>query len=153
MMTAFMCLVILLMPLRAAASPGALAAPTWQEALERIEADDNQAAMRLLDDLRHRERFSRAHEADFLLGVVLYRQKQWQEAADTLEAAATQVPLLGDYALHYAASAYQALGLNTQAVATLSRLLHDYPESPLAERVRQERARLYLDANQLAQAD
>src|SRR5574337_2039440 len=153
MMTAFICLVILLMPLRAAASPDAPAAPTWQEALERIEADDNQAAMRLLDDLRHREGFSRAHEAYFLLGVVLYRQQQWQEAADTLEVAATQVPLLGDYALYYAASAYHALGLHPRALTALSRLLHDYPESLLAERARQERAKLYADANLLTQAE
>src|SRR5574337_572051 len=143
---------LLLAPLPATASEGS-DAPLWQEALARLGTQDYVGAGPLFDEIRHRQGFSRANEANFLLGVVLYRQKQWQEAADTLEVAATQVPLLGDYALYYAASAYQALGRNTQAVATLSRLLHDYPESPLAERVRQERARLYLDANQLAQAD
>jgi soluble lytic murein transglycosylase len=85
--------------------------------------------------------------------VVLYRQKQWLEAADTLEAAATQMPLLGDYALYYAASAYQTLGLNARALTMLSRLLDEYPKSLLTERAQQERARLYLDANQLAQAE
>lgn len=152
MMIAFACLVILLTPLYAAAQE-APAASLWQEALGRIETNNHQAAAPLLDDLRRREGFSRAHEAHFLLGVALYRQKQWQEAADILEAAAAQIPLLGDYALYYAASAYQTLDLNAQALATLSRLLHEYPESLLAERARQERARLYLSANQLTQAE
>jgi len=146
-------LLMLLTPLPAASSPEVSATLQWQEALTRIGTHDYQGTVPLLDDLRHRDGFSRAHEANFLLGVVLYRQKQWQEAADVLEVAATQVPVLGDYALHYAASAYQALGLNSQALATLSRLLHDHPESLLTERTRQERARLYFDANQLAQAE
>jgi len=139
-------------PLDAAAQE-APAAPIWQEALSRIELYDHQAAIPLLDDLRRRENFSRAREAQFLLGMALFRQKQWQEAADVLEAAAAQVPSLGDYALYYAASAYQTLNLNAPALTILSRLLHEYPDSLLAERARQERARLYLSANQLAPAE
>jgi len=146
-------MLLLLAPLHTAASSEAPPIPLWQEALTRIGTHDYQGAAPLLDDLRHRDGFSRAHEANFLLGVVLYRQKQWQGAADALEVAATQVPVLGDYALYYVASAYQALGLNSQSLATLSRLLHEYPESLLTERTRQERARLYFDANQLAQAE
>lgn len=146
-------LLMLLASLQAAASPETSAAILWQEALARIGTKDYRGATPLLDDLRHRQDFSRTREADFLLGVALYRQQQWQEAAGTLEAAATQVPVLGDYALYYAASAYQALGLQPRALAMLSRLLHEYPESLLTERVRQERARLYLDTNQPAQAE
>ncbi len=152
MMITIACLIMLLAPLRAAAQEAPVG-PLWQKALERIETNDNQAAIPLLDDLRHREGFSMAHEAHFLLGVALYRQKRWQEAADVLEAAAAQEPLLGDYALYYAASAYQTLGLNAQALAMLSRLLQEYPDSLLTERARQERARLYLGANQLTQAE
>ncbi|CBE69465.1 protein of unknown function [Candidatus Methylomirabilis oxygeniifera] len=144
-------MLVLLAPLHATAQEASVGS-LWQKALEHIETNDNQA-IPLLDDLRHREGFSRAHEAHFLLGVALYRQKQWQEAADVLEAAAAQEPLLGDYALHYAASAYQTLGLNAQALAVLSRLLHEHPDSLLTERARQERARLYLGANQLTQAE
>lgn len=146
-------LLMLLALLHTTASPEAPPTPLWREALTRIGTHDYQGAVPLLNDLRHRDGFSMAHEANFLLGVVLYRQKQWQEAADALEVAATQVPVLGDYALYYAASAYQALGLNSRALATLSRLLHEYPESLLTERTRQERARLYFDANQLTQAE
>lgn len=144
---------ILLAPLHATASPEAPPPPQWREALARIGTKDYQGAGLLLDEMRHQQGFSRAHEANFLLGVVLYRQERWQEAADALEVAATQVPALGDYALYYAASAYQALDLNSRAVATLSRLLHEHPESLLAERARQERARLYIGTNQLAQAE
>jgi len=150
---AFACLVILLAPLRATASSEMSAAPLWQEALDLVETGNNQDAAPLLDDLRRREGFSKAREAHFLLGVALYRQQRWQEAADTLEAAATQVPLLGDYALSYAASAYRTLGSNAQALTLLSRLLHDYPDSLLAERARQERAQLYLDTHRLAEAE
>ncbi len=146
------CLMMLLVPLCAAAQEAPVTL-LWQEALEHINTNDAQAAIPLLNTLRQREDFSKAREAHFLLGVALYRQKQWQEAAGALEAAATQVPLVGDYALYYAASAYHALGLNAQALVTLSRLLHEYPGSLLAERVRQERARLYLDTNQLTQAE
>ena len=153
MTIAFACFLMFLAPLRADASSEASVEPLWQEALKRIETNDVQGAAPLLDDLRRRDGFSRTHEAHFLLGIVLYRQKQWQEAADVLEAAAIQVPLLGDYALYHAASAYQTLGLNSRALATLSRLLDEYPKSLLAERARQERARLYLDTNQLAQAE
>lgn len=152
MMITIACLIMLLAPLHAAAQEAPVGS-LWQKALERIETNDNQAAIPLLDDLRHRESFSRTHEAHFLLGVALYRQKRWQEAADVLETAAAQEPLLGDYALYYAASAYQTLGLNAQALAMLSRLLHEYPDSLLTERARQERARLYLGANQLTQAE
>src|SRR5574337_1305618 len=143
---------LLLAPLPATASEGS-DAPLWQEALARLGTQDYVGAGPLFDEIRHRQGFSRANEANFLLGVVLYRQKQWQEAADTLEVAATQVPLLGDYALYYAASAYHALGLHPRALTALSRLLHDYPESLLVERARQERARLYVDANLLTQAE
>jgi len=146
-------LLMLLAPLHAAASPETTPTSLWQEALTRIGTHDYQGVVPLLNDLRQRDGFSKAHEANFLLGVVLYRQKQWQEAALALEVAATQVPVLGDYALYYSASAYQALGLNSQALAVLSRLLHEHPESLLTERARQERARLYLDAHQLAQAE
>ena len=146
-------LLMLLAPLHAAASPETTPTSLWQEALTRIGTHDYQGVVPLLNDLRQRDGFSKAHEANFLLGVVLYRQKQWQEAALALEVAATQVPVLGDYALYYTASAYQALGLNSQALAVLSRLLHEHPGSLLTERARQERARLYLDAHQLAEAE
>lgn len=136
-----------------AAAQDAPAALIWQEALGRIDAYDNQAAIPQLDNLRRREDFPRAREAQFLLGVALYRQKQWQEAADVLEAAAAQVPSLGDYALYYAASAYQTLGLNTQALTILSRLLREYPDSLLTERARLELARLHLSEHQLAPAE
>src|SRR5574337_1905484 len=91
---AFACLVMVLAPLYATASSEVSVAPLWREALDLFEAGDNRSAAPLLDDLRHREGFSRAHEAHFLLGVALYRQQRWQEAADTLEAAATQVARL-----------------------------------------------------------
>ena len=152
-MIPFACLLMLLVPPLAAAVPEASGAALWREALARIGTKDYQGAAPLLNDLRHRDGFSRAHEANFLLGVVLYRQERWQEAADALEVAATQVPVLGDYALYNAASAYQALGQQSGALATLSRLLHEYPESLLAERARQERARLYVSANLLSQAE
>jgi soluble lytic murein transglycosylase len=147
-------MISLLAPLQVAASVEAPpAVHVWQDALTRFEAKDYAGARPLLEELRRRQDFSRAYEAHFLLGIMLYRQKQWQEAADALEVAATQLPVLGDYALYYAASASQALGLHPRALAILSRLLREHPESLFAERARQERARLYLDANQLAQAE
>ena len=147
------CLLIALVPLAAAAPPQVEPESAWRLALERIGAKDYQGAAPLLDDLHKSDAFPKANEAGFLLGVSLYRQQRWQEAAPALEAAAAQLPALGDYALYYAASADEALGLKSEALATLSRLLQEHPASLLSERAQRDRARLYADANLLSQAE
>ena len=147
------CLLIALVPLAAAAPPQVEPESAWRLALERIGAKDYQGAAPLLDDLHKSDAFSKANEAGFLLGVSLYRQQRWQEAAPALEAAAAQLPALADYALYYAASADEALGLKSEALATLSRLLQEHPASLLSERAQRDRARLYADANLLSQAE
>jgi soluble lytic murein transglycosylase len=125
----------------------------WQEALERVKAKDHRGAGALLDDLRRRDDFDRAHEAGFLYAVVLHRQERWREAADALEATAAQLPLLADYALYLAAGAHRALDLTPQALATLSRLLEEHPDSRLAGPAARERANLYAAADMLPQAE
>jgi soluble lytic murein transglycosylase len=77
----------------------------------------------------------------------------WQEAAGLLEASAGQLPLVADYSLYLAASAYQGLGLKPQAIDLLSRLLLEHPGSLLAERAVRERANLYADVNLLSEAE
>src|SRR3972149_4188280 len=47
---------------------------------------------------------------------------------------AGQLPLVADYALSLAASAYQGLGLKPQAIDLLSRLLLEHPRRLLTER-------------------
>ncbi len=147
------CLLLVLLPLAAAAPSQIEAESAWRSALERIGANDYQSAAPLLEELRHRDGFRQASEAGFLLGISLYRQQRWREAAAELEAAASQLPTLADYALYYAASAYEALGLASQALASYVRLLQEHPGSLLAERAQRDRARLYADANLLSEAE
>jgi soluble lytic murein transglycosylase len=147
------CLLILLIPPAAAAPPQVEPESAWRVALERIGAKDYQGAAPLLAELSHRNAFQKVNEAGFLLGVSLYRQQRWREALDVLEPAAAQLPALADYALYYAASAYQALGLKPQALAAFSRLIQEHPGSLLTERAQRERAMLYADANLLFQAE
>jgi len=147
------CLLTLLIPPAAAAPPQVEPESAWRVALERIGAKDYQGAAPLLAELRHRDAFQKVNEAGFLLGVSLYRQQRWREALDVLEPAAAQLPALADYALYYAASAYQALGLKPQALAAFSRLLQEHPGGLLTERAQRERAMLYADANLLFHAE
>jgi soluble lytic murein transglycosylase len=146
-------LLVLLIPLATAAVPQVDTEATWKATLERIGAGDYQGAAPLLDDLRRRDGFPKAREAGFLYGVSLHRQGKWQEAAGPLEASAGQLPLLADYALYMAASAYQGLGLKPQAIDLLSRLLLEHPSSLLAERAERERASLFADVNLLPAAE
>ena len=147
------CLLVVLVFLAQAASPQVDPQAAWRETLERIGAKDYQVAALLLDDLRRRDDFPMTREAGFLLGVALYRQQRWQEAVGLLETAAAKLPLLADYALYFAASAYQALGLKPQALAAFSRLLQEHPDSLLVEQAERERAGLYADAGQLSHAE
>jgi len=146
-------LLVLLVPLATAAVPQVDPQATWKAALERIGTGDYQGAAPLLDDLRRRDGFPRAREAGFLFGVSLHRQGMWQEAAELLEASVGQLPLVADYSLYLAASAYQGLGLKPQAIDLLSRLLLEHPGSLLAERAVRERANLYADVNLLSEAE
>jgi soluble lytic murein transglycosylase len=124
----------------------------WKVALDRIAVGDYQGAAPLLDDLRRRDGFPKASEAEFLLGVSLHRGGMWREAAKALEASAEQVPPLADYALYLAASALQGLGQRPQAIDLLTRLLQEHPDSLLAERAERERASLYAEVDQLSEA-
>lgn len=146
-------LLVVLVPLATAAVPQVDPQATWKAALERIGTGDYQGAAPLLDDLRRRDGFPRAREAGFLFGVSLHRQGMWQEAAGLLEASVGQLPLVADYSLYLAASAYQGLGLKPQAIDLLSRLLLEHPGSLLAERAVRERANLYADVNLLSEAE
>lgn len=125
----------------------------WNEALQRIGAKDYQGAAPLLDDLRRKNDFQKSQEAGFLLGIAFIRQQRWQEAVELLETAAARLPLLADYALYHAGSAYQSLGMKPQALAVFSRLLQEFPDSLLAEQAERERAGLYADAGLLSQAE
>jgi len=147
------CPLALFVLVAASASPQVDPQTAWKAALERIGAGDYQGAAPLLDDLRRRDGFPKAREAGFLYGVSLHRQGMWQEATGLLEASAGQLPLLADYALYLAASAYQGLGLKPQAIDLLSRLLLEHPSSLLAERAERERASLFADVNLLPAAE
>lgn len=97
--------------------------------------------------------YGKAHEAatkasqsgirEFLLGMTDINLEQWQEATLHLGYAADNFPLLGDYALYHQATAFSRLGKHAEALASLSRMLKVYPESPL------NRAALFLKGNEL----
>ena len=68
---------------------------------------------------------------DFLQGMAAFRSSRWNEAADALGRAAATFPLLADYALADQATALHKGRRFAEAEAPLSRLLKNYPDSPL----------------------
>lgn len=146
-------LVALMIPLTSAAAPQVAPDAAWKEALERIAAKDYDGASLRLLELRSQADFTKASEARFLLGVVLFRQQRWKEAVGELEPAAAELPLLADYALYLAASAYQNLDLKPEALAAFSRLLEEQPDSLLVEQAERGRGRLYVGLGQFPQAE
>lgn len=144
---------LLMVPLTSVASTLVTPEAAWKEALERIAAKDYDGASHRLFELRGRADFAKTAEARFLLGVALFRQQRWQEAVGELEPVVWEQPLIADYALYLAASAYQHLDMKPQALAIFSRLLLEQPDSLLIEQAERERARLYVEAGQLAQAE
>jgi soluble lytic murein transglycosylase len=92
-------------------------------------------------------------QVDILLGILLVRQDQHDEAIPYLERAAAAYPLLGDYALAYLATAHRRAGRHTDAAATLRRLLDRHPQSLFVERASRNLPRDLLEAGDLPQAE
>ncbi|WP_243371847.1 transglycosylase SLT domain-containing protein [Geotalea sp. SG265] len=80
---------------------------------------------------------------EFMLGMTAMKLEQWQEATTRLGYAADNFPLLGDYALYNQAAAFSKMNKHPEALASLSRMLKVYPESPI------NRAALFLKGNEL----
>ncbi len=91
--------------------------------------------------------------ADLLLGLLLVRQNQQEEAISYLERAALSYPLLGDYALYFLAQAEQGAGRYGTAAAVLMRLVEQHPESLYLERARREAPRDWLQAAEFSRAE
>lgn len=90
---------------------------------------------------------------DLLLGILLLRQDQRDEAIPHLERAAATYPLLADYALYFLAAAQKRAGRPQAAAQSLRRLLDHFPESLFAERAGRELPRDWLDAGDLPRAE
>jgi soluble lytic murein transglycosylase len=80
---------------------------------------------------------------EFILGMAAIKLEQWQEATIRLGYAADNFPLLGDYALLNQATAFSRQDKHPEALASLSRMLKVYPESPI------NRAAIFLKGNEL----
>ena len=107
--------------------------------LRRLDADPLPAPVR--------------QQADILLGILLVRQDQHDEAVPYLERAAAAYSLLGDYALAYLATAHRRAGRLTDAAATLRHLLDQHPKSLFIERASRNLPRDLLEAGDLPQAE
>ena len=92
-----------------------------------------------------------AEGRDFLLGVLLLRQRRGDDAISRLAAAASQ-PLLADYALVQLAAAYRDGGRRAEAAEALERLWDGHPRSLLRERAGREAARDWLEVGELPKA-
>ncbi len=92
-------------------------------------------------------------QADLLLGIVLLRQGQLDEAIPRLERAAVTYPLLGDYALRHLATAYRKVGRPAAAAAADRRLLDQHPKSLFAERASRALPRDWMEAGDLPKAE
>lgn len=92
-------------------------------------------------------------KVDLLLGALLARQGSGWEAVERLERAATALPLLGDYALFWLATAYRADSRFDQAADRLQRLLDQHPDSLFSERAGRALLRDWFLAGELARAE
>ncbi len=92
-------------------------------------------------------------QADLLLGILLARQGQRQEAIPRLERAAVTYPLLADYALWHLAAAYRKEGQRPDAAASLRRLVERHPDSLFMERASRGLPREWLEAGDLTRAE
>jgi soluble lytic murein transglycosylase len=92
-------------------------------------------------------------EADLLLGILLVRQDQHEEAVPFLQRAAATSPLLGDYALAYLATAHRRIGRPADAATSLRQLLDQHPKSLFIERASRNLPRDLLDAGDLPLAE
>jgi len=90
---------------------------------------------------------------DLLLGILLLREGQPEEAAPRLERASRTYPLLADYALWHLAEAYRKLGRPADVAASLRRLVEGHPGSLFVERASRELPRHWLEAGDLARAE
>ena len=112
---------------------------TAVSALQALEADTVPSAVR--------------RQADLLLGILLLRQGQRDEAIPRLDRAAATYSLLADYGLWHLAGAYRKAGTHAAAAATLRRLLDQHPESLFVERASRDLPRDWLAAGDLARAE
>lgn len=108
-------------------------------ALQALEAEKVPSAVR--------------RQADLLLGVLLLRQGQRDEAIPRLERAAATYPLLADYALWHLAAAYRQASQPAPAAAALRRLLDQHPQSIFVERASRSLPRDWLEAGDLVRAE
>ncbi len=103
-----------------------------------VPADDS---LRPVAELLSRKEFAAARsgarnarpspQRDLVLGISAYRLEEWSAAERDLAAVADTLPLLGDFALYYRASALSNLSRTDEVVPLLDRLRRDYPDSPL----------------------
>ena len=124
--------VILLLLVSLPAS-GLLLSPLPDELLtrasQRLKARDYQGAHDLA--LKSQEGGVR----DFVTGYSAYRSGSYQEAAVLLEKGVTTYPLLGEYALYYRADSLYRTERYDDALAAISRLLKEYPDSVLKRQI------------------
>ncbi|RPI01716.1 MAG: hypothetical protein EHM71_16080, partial [Zetaproteobacteria bacterium] len=156
-MRIWLLLSVLLLPLAGSVDAGDAPPPSadsvLQAAATRVETGDLSAAaemLQLLDGQSIPE--AQRRSADLLLGIVLARQGQSDEAAVRLDSAAGDA-LLGDYALYHLAQVQRSAGRRDLAADALQRLLAQHPQSVFRDRAGREMPRDLLEAGQLAQAE
>jgi soluble lytic murein transglycosylase len=109
------------------------------DSLRRVDTSETPAALRV--------------KTDFLLGALWLRQGSAEQAVERLERASDALPLLGDYALFWLASACRSSGRFEQAAGSLRRLLDQHPGSLLRERASRSLPRDYASAGDSAKAE
>ncbi len=123
-------------------------------AAHQVEAGDLKGATDLLRNLQTKNLSANLQpRADLLLGILLTRQNQQEEAIAYLERAAVSDPLLEDYALYVLAQAEQSTGRFGTAAAVLARLAERHPESLYLERARRDLPKDWLQAEEFSRAE
>lgn len=125
----YVLLLILTLPLAASAQP-LLASldQQLQNAAQRLRIKDYRGASELARTAKD------CPEKELICGVAALRLEQWPDAVELLGKAAQDFPLLADYALEWQAEALFATARYDEAFAVVTKLLHTWPDAPLARK-------------------
>ncbi len=89
---------------------------------------------------------------DFIFAIATYRQGRYDEAESSFSRATITLPLLADYALYYRAQSLVRLDKTAEAIAVLSELLQNHPDTPLYRQTLLQRGNLLFERREYRDA-
>jgi soluble lytic murein transglycosylase len=135
----------------APAAPTPPAVKQLEKLCDQLKTKNSSAAYSALSNIANQESSPLATRAALALGFYDYSRTRYAEAERRLERAKKD-PLLGDYALYWAAETDLAQHQDAKALAELKQIRQDYPDTVIAEQVLQSVSVAAVALNQPTEA-